>query len=64
MAVVHERWLQRVNATETTGGIAVSTANDASAPLFCWTHRHMIAETTCCAHKMRAHALNHGGAID
>ena len=37
MAVVHERWLQRVNATETAGGIAVTTANDAGAPLFCWT---------------------------
>jgi hypothetical protein len=27
--------LQRVNATETAGGIAVTTANDAAAPLFC-----------------------------
>ncbi len=37
MAVVHERWVQRVNATEAAGGIAVPTANDADAPLFCWT---------------------------
>ena len=37
MAVVHERWLQRVNATETAGGIAVTTANDADAPLLYWT---------------------------
>jgi hypothetical protein len=28
--------LQRVNATDTAGGIAVTTANDARAPLFCW----------------------------
>jgi hypothetical protein len=37
MAMVHERWLQRVNTTETAGGIAVTTANDAHAPLFYWT---------------------------
>jgi hypothetical protein len=29
--------LQRVNATETANGIAVTTANDAGAPPFCWT---------------------------
>jgi hypothetical protein len=27
--------LQRVNATETAGGIAVTIANDAGAPLLC-----------------------------
>ena len=37
MAVVHERWLQRVNATETSCSNAVTTANDAGAPLSCWT---------------------------
>jgi hypothetical protein len=35
MAVVHERWLRRVIATETAGGIAVTTASDAGAPPFC-----------------------------
>jgi hypothetical protein len=34
MAVVHERWMQRVNAT--AGGVAVTAANDASATPFCW----------------------------
>jgi hypothetical protein len=34
---LHERWLQRVNAIETAGGIAVTTANGAGAPLFCRT---------------------------
>jgi hypothetical protein len=29
--------LQRVNAIETGGGIAVTTANDAGAPLSCRT---------------------------
>jgi hypothetical protein len=28
----------RVNAIETAGGIAVTTANDAGAPLFCRTN--------------------------
>jgi hypothetical protein len=37
MAVVHERWLRRANAAETSGGIAVTTASDAGAPPFCWT---------------------------
>jgi hypothetical protein len=37
MALVHERWLQRVNATETAGGLAVTTANDVGAPPFYWT---------------------------
>lgn len=36
MAVVHERWLQRVNAIN-AAGIAVTTANGAGAPLFCRT---------------------------
>jgi hypothetical protein len=44
MAVVHERWLQRVNTTETAGSIAVTTANDAGAPLFCWPNRQMMIE--------------------
>jgi hypothetical protein len=37
MALVHGRSLQRVNAAEIAGSIAVTTANDMSAPLFCWT---------------------------
>ena len=32
---LHERWLQRVNATEIACGIAVTTAHDAGAPPFC-----------------------------
>jgi hypothetical protein len=37
MAMVHERWLQRVNATETAGSIAVTTADDAARRQFYWT---------------------------
>jgi hypothetical protein len=36
MAVVHERWLQRIDAADTADGIAVTTANDAGVPQFCW----------------------------
>jgi hypothetical protein len=36
MALVHQRWLQRVNATEITGSIAVTTASDVGAPPFYW----------------------------
>jgi hypothetical protein len=46
MAVVHQRWLQRVNATESAGGIAVTS--DASAAVLL-DHLYMIIETTCCA---------------
>jgi hypothetical protein len=46
MAVVHQRWLQRVNATETAGGIAITS--DASAAVLL-DHLYMIIETTCCA---------------
>jgi hypothetical protein len=46
MAVVHQRWLQRVNATGSAGGIAVTS--DASAAVLL-DHLYMIIETTCCA---------------
>jgi len=36
MAVVHERWLQR-DRDRDRRGIAVTSANDARAPPFCWT---------------------------
>jgi len=34
---LHERWLQRVNAIETAGSVAMPAANEAGAPLFCRT---------------------------
>jgi hypothetical protein len=44
MAVFHERWLQRVNATDVAGGIAVT--NDAGAAVLL-DHLHVIIiETT------------------
>jgi hypothetical protein len=46
MAVVYQRWLQRVNATETAGGIAIT--GDASTTVL-FDHLYMITETTCCA---------------
>ena len=46
MAVVHQRWLQRVDATESAGGIAVMSDASDAVPL---DHLYMIIETTCCA---------------
>jgi hypothetical protein len=52
MAVVHQRWLQRVDATASAHGIAWHRRHDckrcgrAAAVL---EYRHMIAETTRCA---------------
>ena len=39
MAVVHQRWLQRVDATESAGGIAV-TSDESAAVLL--DHLYMI----------------------
>jgi hypothetical protein len=44
MAVVHQRWLQRVNATASARGIV----SDASAAVLL-DHLYMIIETTRCA---------------
>jgi hypothetical protein len=46
MAVVHQRWLQRANATEVAGGIAITS--DASTTVL-FDHLYMIVKTTCCA---------------
>jgi hypothetical protein len=51
MAVIHQRWLQCVDATASDSGIACrhdcKRCGRAAAVLP--EHRHMIVETTCCA---------------
>jgi hypothetical protein len=55
--------LQRVNATETAGGIAVTTAHDAAAPLFCRTIEHDRRDNVL-RRRERAPALNRAGPTD
>ena len=57
MAVVHQRWLQRANATASARGIAVTS--DARAAVLL-DHLYIIIETTRCAResvRMRLEAL-------
>jgi hypothetical protein len=52
MAVVHQRWLQRVNATGSAGGIAWHRRHDCKRrgrAAVLPEYRHMIVETTRCA---------------
>jgi hypothetical protein len=80
MAVGLLCWLQRADAIQTADGIANMIGNDVIAPLLCEEftlfrtaiatdagrvatptndHRDNVLRT-----RQRAHALNHGGAID
>lgn len=60
---LHERWLQRVNATQIAAGVAVTTANvrarRCSAEPSTYDHRD-----NALGMRERMHALNRGGAIN